>query len=180
MGRGEATTRARFSAASPGRRGQQLKPPRSVPPPTPAVRPNGVTKAGNSNKMAVAAAATCRTLPKPAPPPIPTGDDKPTPKGNEEAASLCQGRFRAAVANLKAPEGHRTTIATTVTATSIPMGGRPSKPPRGTLSPARPTIETNGSSRSTHSKAPPPTTLTPGVTRGQGHVKHLIDHFQNN
>lgn len=102
---------------------------------------------------------------------------------NEEAASLCQGRFRAAVANLRPSEGQGASVVTNTTVWS----SRPSKPPRRPGSSTKTAIECKSDcERARTSTLPTPpvmsstSTMTSTVVRGQGHVKHLIDRFQNN
>ncbi|VDN96873.1 unnamed protein product [Rodentolepis nana] len=148
------------NAISPSVKVPKSKPPRSTGPievdAKPALRTNNL---GNGTGARLASA-------KKVPAPQPKLPSISTTGGNSEAASLCQGRLRAAVANLNPPECQITVIPKTV---------NPSKPPRRSASVSKP-LGTNGT--------PTRPTQLPSVTlnavRGHGHVKHLIDCFQNN
>ncbi|VUZ49910.1 unnamed protein product, partial [Hymenolepis diminuta] len=101
--------------------------------------------------------------------PQPKPSSNSTVVSNSEAASLCQGRLRAAVANLKPPEGQITVIPKTATSAN------PSKPPRRSTLVFK-TPESNGKP----ARPSQPPSVTSSTVRGHGHVKHLIDRFQSN
>nr|CUU99549.1 hypothetical transcript [Hymenolepis microstoma] len=148
------------SAISPAVKVSKSKPPRSVGPigvdVKPALRTNNLGN-GTGTKL---------TSTKKVPAPQPKSSSSSTTVGNSEAASLCQGRLRAAVANLKPPECQTTVIPKTV---------NPSKPPRRSATISKPP-GTNG----TPTRPTQLPSVTSSTVRGHGHVKHLIDCFQNN
>ncbi|KAH9279207.1 Pleckstrin homology domain-containing family G member 1 [Echinococcus granulosus] len=170
----------KYSAPQVSTRMQHSKPPRNLGlsrlDTTPSLRSNQLTN-GSGVKTASRANGTT-ALPSKLPP---NSTVTLANAHNEEAASLCQGRFRAAVANLRPFGGQGASIATSTAST------RPSKPPRRSWSSTKTTSECKGgcgrartSTSSTSLVMSSVSTMTSTVVGGQGHVKHLIDRFQNN
>ncbi|KAL5105158.1 Pleckstrin homology domain-containing family G member 1 [Taenia crassiceps] len=170
----------KFSAPQASTRAQHSKPPGclglSKVDVTPPLRSSQLTN-GSAVK---ATSRTNGTTPLPSKSPLRSMATS-TNIHNEEAASLCQGRFRAAVANLRPSEVQGTSVATNI------VLGKPNKPPRRPGSSTKTAIECRGDcgrARTSTLSTPPlmssTSTMTSTVVRGQGHVKHLVHRFQNN
>ncbi|VDM34182.1 unnamed protein product [Hydatigera taeniaeformis] len=176
-------TMRKFSAPQASTRVQHSKPPRNLGASrvdvAPSPRSNPLT---NGSRVKATSRANGTTPLSPKLPPNTTSTQTRVP--NEEAASLCQGRFRAAVATLRPSEGRDVSVTTNR------AWSRPSKPPRRPGSSAKPTEckdENGPMGTSTLPTSPVMTsasimtsTVVPTVVRSQGHVRHLIDRFQNN
>ncbi|VDK37950.1 unnamed protein product [Taenia asiatica] len=170
----------KFSAPQASTRSQHSKPPRNLGPSRVDVTPSLRSSQLTNRPGAKATSRTNGTTTQPSKSPLKSTATS-TNIHNEEAASLCQGRFRAAVANLRPSEGQVASVATNT------VLSRPSKPPRRSGSSTKTAIECKRDCGRTRASTPPTppvmsstSTMTSTVVRGQGHVKHLIDRFQNN
>ncbi|KAM3183554.1 hypothetical protein ACTXT7_010116 [Hymenolepis weldensis] len=159
----KVTSVRKNSAPPPSVKAPKLKPPRGMASAkvdvTPTLRTNNLGNGTGTKSISI--------MKSPAPQPKPPSNS--TIVNNSEAASLCQGRLRAAVANLKPPEGQITVIPKTATSAN------PSKPPRRSTVVFK-SLESNGNP----ARPTQPPSVTSSTVRGHGHVKHLIDRFQNN
>ncbi|VDL60752.1 unnamed protein product [Hymenolepis diminuta] len=159
----KVTSLRKHSAPPPSVKAPKLKPPRTMASTkvdvTPTLRTNNLGNGTGTKSISTAKAS--------APQPKPSSNS--TVVSNSEATSLCQGRLRAAVANLKPPEGQITVIPKTATSAN------PSKPPRRSTLVFK-TLESNGKP----ARPSQPPSVTSSTVRGHGHVKHLIDRFQSN
>ncbi|KAM7538580.1 hypothetical protein Aperf_G00000049734 [Anoplocephala perfoliata] len=159
IGTSKAPQIRKYSAPSPS-----VKVPRSKPPRTLASTEVNVTPTLRSNQLHKGSGNKAISV-KNGPAPQPKATSSSATASNAEAAALCQGRLRAAVANLKPSDEQHTAAPQKITLAN------PSKPPRRSMAIAK-TIESNAKS--------PRRSPSPPSVRGPGHVRHLIDRFQNN